>query len=152
MADNYPPTVQRPALLRLVEALGCRDAYLRRDACGDWFIEGDDGHIWAVPGSIDRPQSEGFQIFIGCDTVRQWSAVKTAVKPFTDMTNDGDEEGMLFLDHLPTPDEADILRRYCGLHKKREDSEATIADRNQRLSKYRFQPARTATDDPPGQG
>ena len=146
MTDKYPPVVQRPALLKLVEALGCREGALRRDECGDWRIEGDAGHVYAVPGSLDRPKAEGFHIFIGCDTVRQWSAVKAAVKPFTDMTNDGSDEGMLFLDHLPTPGEAEILRRYVGIRKKREDSEATVTERNERLSKYRFQPKRTGSE------
>ena len=39
--DMFPPTAQRPALLTLVEALGCRDNALRRDECGDWATEGE---------------------------------------------------------------------------------------------------------------
>ena len=35
MTDAFPPTRQRPALLELVKALGCRDNALRRDECGD---------------------------------------------------------------------------------------------------------------------
>ena len=43
MGDFYPAAVQRPALLELVKALGCRDAALRRDECGDWAIFGKHG-------------------------------------------------------------------------------------------------------------
>ena len=64
MVDIYPPPVQRPALLKLVEALGCQDRALCRDECGDWMVAGDDGHIYAVPGSLDRRKTEGFQIFV----------------------------------------------------------------------------------------
>lgn len=148
MTDKYPPTVQRPALLKLVEALGCREAALRRDECGDWRLGGETGHIYAVPGSIARPNIEGFQIFVFCETVRQWSAAKSQMKPFTELTNDGDNEGALFLDRLPTngpPDEAEIIRRYVGLTKRRVDSEETIAAVQERTGKHRFQRGRTAS-------
>jgi hypothetical protein len=56
VTDRYPPTMQRPALLELVKALGCRDAAFRRDECGDWRISGKFGHIYAVP--------ERFQIMV----------------------------------------------------------------------------------------
>jgi hypothetical protein len=148
MVDIYPPPVQRPALLKLVEALGCQDRALCRDECGDWMVAGDDGHIYAVPGSLDRRKTEGFQIFVmGCQTVRQWTAVKAAMKPFTDVTNDGGIEGAFFLDRLPRPEEAEIIRRYVGVRKRREDSEATLAALNERTGKFRFQPRR-----PPSEG
>jgi hypothetical protein len=54
MPDRYPPAMQRPALLKLAEALGCRDNALRRDECGDWRIVGRLGHIYAIPGPLDR--------------------------------------------------------------------------------------------------
>jgi hypothetical protein len=143
MTDIYPPTVQRPALVKLVEALGCEERHLRRDECGDWMVAGDDGHIYAVPGSIERPKVEGFQIFVlGCETVRQWTAVKAAMKPFTEKTNDGDSEGAFFLDRLPTAEEAETIRRYVGLRKRREDSEDTIAAVKERTGNYRFQAKR----------
>ena len=63
----------------------------------------------------------------GCETVRQWSAAKAAMKPFTDITRDGDIEGAFFLDRLPTRDEAEIIRNYVGLRKRREDSEEALA-------------------------
>ena len=62
--DIFLPAKQRPALLALRDALGCRDNALRRDECGDWRVEGRFSHIYAVPGSLDRPDTPGFQIFI----------------------------------------------------------------------------------------
>ena len=53
----------RETLVKLVEALGCWDRALRRDVCGDWAIFGKHGHIYAVPGTLDRPKTEGFQIY-----------------------------------------------------------------------------------------
>ena len=69
MSDIYPAKDQRLALLELVKALGARDNSLRRDECGDWRIEGRSGHIYAVPGSLDRPDHQprlaaGFQVYI----------------------------------------------------------------------------------------
>ena len=119
MADIYPPIVQRPALIELVRALGCRDNALRRDDCGDWRVNGKQGHIYAVPGSLDRPDTPGFQIYVERESVREWSYAKKALKPFADLTNDGEDEGMLFLDRLPTADEAEVIRQYVGVAKKR---------------------------------
>ena len=127
MADIYPPVRQRPALLELVKALGCRDSALRRDECGDWRIEGRSGHIYAVPGSLDRPETPGFQIYVERESVREWSFAKKALKPFANLTNDGDDDGMLFLDRLPTADEAEVIRQYIGIAKKRVLSETELA-------------------------
>ena len=126
MSDLYPPTRQRPALLDLTKALGCRDNSLRRDECGDWRVEGRNGHVYAVPGSLDRPATPGFQIY-AAGSARWWSFAKKALTPFAEITNDGDDEGMLFLDRLPTADEAETIRQYVGLAKKRVMSEAELA-------------------------
>jgi hypothetical protein len=127
MGDIYPPTMQRPALLELVKALGCRDNALRRDECGDWRVNGKQGHIYAVPGSLNRPKTPGFQIYIERESVREWSYAKKVLKPFADLTNDGDDDGMLFLDRLPTVNEAEVIRQYVGIAKKRAMTEETLA-------------------------
>lgn len=113
--DIFPPAKQRPALIELARALGSRDSARRRDECGDWRIAGRFGHIYAVPGSLDRP---GFQIFIA-RSARWWANAKAALKLFADLANDGDDEGVLFLDRLPTAEEAETIRHYVGLAKKR---------------------------------
>jgi hypothetical protein len=72
-----------------------------------------------------------------------WRFAKRALS-FYEVTNDGDEEGMLFLDRLPTPEEADIIRDKLGIPKKREISEEERA----RLAGmgHRFVARRTKTD------
>jgi hypothetical protein len=100
MSNIYPPAVQRAALLKLLPALGCRDAALRRDECGDWRINGKCGHVYAAPGSLERPKRPGFRFFIGCEAARGWTYAKKALS-FAKLTNDGDDEGSFFLDRRP---------------------------------------------------
>ena len=64
MDTTYPHAKQRAALLKLVSALGCREAALRRDECGDWRIGGSNGHIFAVPGTLDHPNRPGFMLYV----------------------------------------------------------------------------------------
>ena len=120
VSDVYPPSVQRPALLALVKALGCRDSALRRDACGDWRIEGRFGHIYAAPGSLDRRDTPGFQIYIA-GSARWWTSAKPRSRSERSPTTAMDE-GMHFVFRLPATDEAQIIRHYVGLAKKREIS------------------------------
>jgi hypothetical protein len=168
MADSYPPIVQRPALLEFAKALVSRDSALRRDECGDWRITGSHGHIYAIPGTLDRRTTPGFQIYVRRDSVREWSAARKAltmarptghpafskVEPFCNLTNDGDDEGMLFLNRLPTADEAETIRRYCGIAKKRTFDEEQLADMRKRLlaAGGQFQPKQPAPTSPPPLG
>jgi hypothetical protein len=127
MTDIYPPAKQRPALLALREALGAREGALRRDECGDWAIFGRFGHIYAAP--------EGFQFFFrGADEFEEpkssqgWTYAKRAMA-FAKLTQDGDEEGILLLDRLPTSDEAEIIRAKLRIPKRIEYSEEELARR-----------------------
>jgi hypothetical protein len=129
MAERYPPTVQRPALLRLVEALGCRDAALRRDECGDWRINGRQGHIYAVP--------EGFQlIFFARNGVNEWDGAGPHIEDymrakrnlaFCRLMQDGTGEGIFLPDRLPTKEEAEVIRDILVIPKKREMGEPSDA-------------------------
>lgn len=76
MADLYPPTLQRPELLRFVETADLRSSCLRRDECGDWCINGKRGHIYAVP--------EGFQLvyFARCG-VNDWDGDGPHIEDYT---------------------------------------------------------------------
>jgi hypothetical protein len=114
MADSFPPVTQRPALLAFAGAIGSRDAALRRDECGDWRINGARGHVYAVPG--------GFQIIVMGWTAKGWNLAKQALS-FAALTNDGDDEGALTLDRLPTRTEGEAIRKWVGIAKKREVSE-----------------------------
>lgn len=110
------PRYGREALLPLLESLNCRRTCLHRDECGDWGIFGLKGHLYAVP--------EGFQMFImGCGSMRKWTAAKQALA-FAKVTQDGDDEGGMIFQALPTPDQAERIRRYCAIPKRRELSDA----------------------------
>ena len=149
--DLYPPIKQREALLRFAKALGCRDNALRRDENGDWRIGGTKGCVYAIPGTLDRPGVEGFQVFVtGCGTSRQWTAVKSAMKAFASLVNNGDDEGSLFMGRLPSPNEAETIRRYCGVAKKRELGEEELLRLRARMAETGFRAKLLASDDLPG--
>jgi hypothetical protein len=132
--DTYPPAKQRAALLKLMSALGCREAALRRDECGDGRIEGSNGHVYAVPGTLDRPKHSGFAIYVITETARAWTYAQRALF-FAKVIQDGDTEGGLFLDRLPTKDESGLIRRYCGIPKRVEYSETTLTAKREQFAK-----------------
>jgi hypothetical protein len=149
MADIFPPVKQRPALLEMIRALGCRDNALRRDECGDWSIIGRKGSVYAVP--------DGFQIMITGWTAIGWNAAKKALA-FATVTQDGDMEGGLIMSGLPTADEAEAIRHYVGLAKKRllnEAERARLASMGNRFEKRadagsESRVEKTASDKPDG--
>jgi|HubBroStandDraft_2_1064218.scaffolds.fasta_scaffold183512_2 hypothetical protein len=128
MTDKYPPTVQRPELLKLVEALGCRPNALRRDECNDWRISGKQGWIYAVP--------EGFQlVYFARNGVNEWDGEGPHMEDyvrakrsltFCRLTQDGTGEGIFILDRLPTQEEGATIREILVIAKKREVSEETL--------------------------
>jgi hypothetical protein len=118
MPDIYPPTKQRAAILAFANALDSAPASLRRDEIGDWAISGADGKVF--------PIVPGFAIYVERESSRAWTAVKAKLQ-FARLTNDGDCEGLLFLDRHPTPAEAAAIRSACGIKKKRAYSEETLA-------------------------
>jgi hypothetical protein len=132
MSDIFPPMKQRPALLELAEALDSRPAQLRRDECGDWAIFGRRTHLRRASRCFGAGVTlhQGFQLVIGTDiehegrnSARQWSADKKRLN-FCQVTQDGDEEGCLILDRLPTKAEGAIIRDVvAGIPKARHLSE-----------------------------
>jgi hypothetical protein len=136
--DIYPPTKQRPELLKLAEIMRSRDNALRRDECGDWAIHGKKGHVYAVP--------EGFQFFV-YDCTTKWYNMAKEKFTFATCTQDGDSEGGFIMSKIPTPEEAELVRYYCQIPKKRTMSEEEL----ERLRNMgtRFQPR---PDRPSGEG
>jgi hypothetical protein len=126
MADKHPPERQKPRLLAFQTALGSAPRALRRDACSDWNIEGQSGHVYSISGSLAEPKREGFQFFLACDSGMAWTYAKRALK-FATICNDGDEGGGFILHRLPTKAEAETIRRYCGIPKRREVGEPSAA-------------------------
>jgi hypothetical protein len=159
VADIYPAPRQREALLKLVEALGCWDRALRRDECGDWRLVGKLGHIYAIPGTLDRKGVEGFQIYFrGAPEFEEptssqaWTWAKKALA-FCEVTNEGHDEGMLFLSRLPTAEEAEVIRDKLGIRKRVTYDEETLArKREQALMARQGWGKKPASEGEPGLG
>jgi hypothetical protein len=103
----------RAELVELLEALNGAANSLRRDECGDQTIFGSRGHIRACDGT--------FSIYVCCRSARQWTFAKRQMV-FCQVGQDGDDEGILRLARLPTSNEAEVIRRYIGLHQTRQVS------------------------------
>ena len=124
--ETYPTSKQRAALLEFSAALGSADNALRRDECNDWRIGGSRGHVYAVPGLVTSPSTPGFQIFISTRSKQAWTWAKKAFA-FAMVTLDCDDEGVLFLDRLPTVEEAALIRLVAGIRKRQELSPEAAA-------------------------
>jgi hypothetical protein len=131
---------------QLLVALGAWDRALRRDDCGAWVIEGWAGHI--VSWGDGEP---GWLIYVIASSVRHWTAIKKRLS-FCTVTQDGDDEGCLRLDRLPTPAEAEVIREVLRIRTRRDVSEETL----ERLRQTAFRPAlqegfgRVETEERPG--
>jgi hypothetical protein len=114
-------SIGREALLELAAALGSRAIALRRDECNNWRIEGWRGWVYAVPGKLHQPDCASFQIYCAPGSARAWASAKKMMA-FAEVTLDGDDERLLFLDRLPTAEETVTLRGKLGIAKRREVS------------------------------
>jgi hypothetical protein len=122
----------RAHLETLLIVLDATPRALGRDSCGDWAIKGKRGIIYA--------DANGFLIVSAGNSVRRWANTKKRLA-FCRVTQDGDDEGCLRIDHLPTPAEADLIRDALGIKRKRHYTPDQLAAITARLSK-------NATTDP----
>jgi hypothetical protein len=109
--ESFNAAVQRARLNEFAAALGSRDIALRRDECGDPRINGRRGHIYAAP--------EGFMLAVMGWSAQGWNKAKRALA-FARVSQDGDDEGILILERLPTKSEAAVIRHYLGVAKRKE--------------------------------
>jgi hypothetical protein len=110
----------RELLLSLVNSLSVSKANLRRDPCGDWNIFGRRGHI-STDGTVTYAS-------LSASTRRRWEVAKRALD--LPVVQDGDDEGIVRLDDLPSEPLAETLRRLLGLRKSIRPSDkqrATLA-------------------------
>ena len=118
---------ERTHLETLLTALDATPCALQRDGCGDWAIEGKRGYIYA--------NGSGFLIVITTgDSIRRWANAKGKLA-FCRVTQDGDDEGCLHLDHLPTPPEAELIRDALRIKRKRHYTPDQLATITARLRK-----------------
>jgi hypothetical protein len=116
--------IDRDRLAAMLIALDASPRTLRRPVCrgwvGDWQIIGRYGHI--------IPDGPGFLIYVATDeSPRRWGFVKQRLE-FCRVTQDGDDEGCLRLDRLPTQTEADAIREAIGVKRRRHLSPEALAE------------------------
>ena len=99
----------RKLLLALCSHLNVSSRRLARDDCGDWIVPHGRGNIQA--------NGSDWIIFIELRSKRQWSSIKRQLT-FMRVISDGDQEGRLTLDRMPTCEEAATVRAILGLKKR----------------------------------
>ena len=118
---------ERARLEKLLAALDASALALRRDACGDWAINGKLGRIYA--------DGAGFLIVVATDgSARRWTFIKRRLA-FCRVTQDGDDEGALRLDRLPVASEAGLIREAVGIRRRRHLSPEALESMAERLSR-----------------
>ena len=131
MGDTYNSAaeaeIDRAQQRSLLTALNGTDRALRRDECGAWCISGQHGTIHTWGDGISWAH------FVACRSARHWTAIKARLA-FCVVTQDGDDEGVLRLHRLPTPDEAAVIREVLGIRKRQTISALTF----ERLKAFAF--------------
>jgi hypothetical protein len=127
-----PMSSEREHLTTLLTALDAAPGALRRPVCrgwiGDWQITGKHGHVLA--------DGAGFLLYAQA-TPRRWTNIKHHLA-FAHLTQDGDDEGCLHLDRLPTRDEAEAIRECLGIRRRRnlsDDARARLAEAMSRINR-----------------
>lgn len=116
-------------LEKLSEHLSTSEDRIRLDDCGDWNIFGRRGHIFT--------DSKLWYVFVAETTKRKWSAIKAKLK-FMEVSQDGDDEGILKLERMPLQEEAEAIREVLGLNKRpelTEEQRAKLVERSFKLRK-----------------
>ena len=102
----------REHLSAFVTAIDASPTALERPLCrgwvGDYQITGKHRHVLT--------DGTGYLLYV-TGTVQRWRKAKRSLPG--KVTQDGDDEGILRLDQLPTSAEADTIRDLIGIRKRR---------------------------------
>ena len=102
-------------------AIDASPTALERPVCRGWIgdhqVTGKHGHVLA-----DHP---GYLAYV-TGTVQRWKKAKR-ILPGT-VTQDGDDEGIVRLDRLPTPAEAEAIRDLIGIRRRRHMTDAALSN------------------------
>jgi hypothetical protein len=115
-------TAQRSALRAFAEAIGVK-ATLSQDEYGNWALRGSKARVYAIEkGAICgfagvRAQGPGFLFLRSRQSGRGWMAAKP-LHAFCHVYG-GVEAGVLFIDHMPTAEEAEAVARVIGLPRNK---------------------------------
>jgi hypothetical protein len=101
-------TADRACLGLMREALNAAHNAVRLDECRLWTVRGSRGYVstWG--------DGQTWMLAVGSKTPRHWTFAKQRMASFpglAQVTQDGDDEGVLRLMRLPTPEEAAEIRR-----------------------------------------
>jgi hypothetical protein len=96
------------------EALNAAHNAVRLDECRLWAVRGSRGYVstWG--------DGQTWMLAVGSKTPRHWTFTKQRMAAFpglAQVTQDGDDEGVLRLMRLPTPEEAAEIRRAAGVRQ-----------------------------------
>lgn len=100
-------------LMQLHAALNAANTALRLDECRLWAIRGSRGHA-ATWGD-----GRTWLLVVHCRSKYGWAVAKRYLA-FAEVTQDGDDEGVLRLLRLPTPEQAITIRKYLGVRQTRD--------------------------------
>ena len=107
-------TDDRACLELMREALNAAHSAVRLDECRLWTVRGSRGYV-STSGD-----GQTWMLAVGSKTPRHWTFTKQRIAAFpglAQVTQDGDEEGVLRLMRLPTPGEAAEIRRMAGIRQ-----------------------------------
>lgn len=96
-------------LMKLSDCLETSYQRIHLDECGDWNIYGSKGKIFT--------DAKLWYVYFSCGSKRGWNNLKARLK-FMEVSQDGDAEGILKLERMPTEKEAEKLRKDIGLRKR----------------------------------
>ena len=99
----------RVFLQRLSDALDTSYQRIKLDGCRDWNIRGSKGHIFT--------DAKLWYVFVATTSNRRWHNIKISLS-FMELSQDGDDEGVLKLERMPTAPEAKIIRKILGWRTK----------------------------------
>ena len=113
---------------RLLAALDAAPSQLRRDEAGLWIVSGRRGIIqtWG--------DGRSWLAYVRCRSRQHWTFTKRRLA-FMTVTQDGDEEGCLRLFHLPSPQEALVIRDALGLRKRVDYAPHTLERKRASMAK-----------------
>lgn len=95
-------------LAGLATSLQASQRNIGKDPCGDWRLRGRRGHIFCDGAAA--------YVYLPSGTKQAWTYAKRALG-FMEVTQDGEEEGILRLRGTPSAEQAEIIRDYVGLSK-----------------------------------
>jgi hypothetical protein len=102
------------------------------------------GHIRHGLGGRGEPAITGYQLMIGCRSAQGWTYAKRRLD-FGKVPQDGDEEGSIMLDRLPSKAEARGIRYALGIPKRIELSEGQFANLRAHAAVNAFKPVLPAS-------